>query len=87
MARAVTKKRLLPTARDVGSDQLLGVHQAFRYLGCMFSGSGSPSADWRRFCLRVEDVAAKLEAGPKDRWVSGALAVARLPPGLPLPRP
>lgn len=35
----------------------------------------------------VGEADPKLARGPKDRWIRGALAVSRLPPGLPLPRP
>lgn len=35
----------------------------------------------------VSETKPRLQAAAKDRWVSGALEVARLPPGLPLPRP
>ena len=35
----------------------------------------------------VGEAEPDLHRGPKDRWITGALAVSRLPPGLPLPRP
>jgi hypothetical protein len=35
----------------------------------------------------ISESKPRIEAAEKDRWISGALEVARLPPGLPLPRP